>query len=191
MFPLGEIISSLHLFIDRYVKRITMYAVFYAKPIINRYCQLSSYFHVDGLCVSSHFCAERIAVFHVDAIWQTAVKPHRFHLYRAIVAISPVKRRRVDEWRGSGSSGSSDGDQILTKACSRADEGVAEGEIPLDTNSIKPPAARRIRSLSESGGLLAATSENLQPSCYATAFPILRGSLICRITGRAVSPSSR
>jgi len=124
MFPLGEIISSLHLFIDRYVNRITMYAVFYAKPIINRYCQLSSYFHVDSLCVSSHFCAERIAVFHVDAIRQTAVKPHRFHLYRAIVAISPVKRRRVDEWRGSGSS---DGDQILTKACSRADEGGGEG----------------------------------------------------------------
>lgn len=96
-FPLGKIVSSFHLLIDRYVIHITMYAVFYAKPIINRYCQLSNYFYVDGLCASS--CLSRVkgtAVFHIDAIWQTAIKPHHFHLQRAIVAISPVKRRWVD-----------------------------------------------------------------------------------------------
>lgn len=64
---------------------------FYAK-LINRYCQLNNHFSTP-LYISSRFCrAERIAGFHVDAIWQTAVKPHRFHLQRAIVAINPVKR---------------------------------------------------------------------------------------------------
>lgn len=136
------------------------------KPIINRYCQLSSYFHVDSLCLSSRFChAEWIAVFHVDAIWQTTIKPHRFHLQRAIVAISPVKRRRVDGWRAVAAVAATAIKSWPRHPCSRASEGVAKGwgEIPLDTNSIKPPAARRTCSLSGSGGLLAATSENLQP----------------------------
>lgn len=52
VFPLA-LKPSLHLDIDRYITRVTMYAVFYAKPIINRYCQLSSLFYIDGLCVST------------------------------------------------------------------------------------------------------------------------------------------
>lgn len=55
-------------------------------------------------------------------------------------------------------------------------EGGAGGEIPLDTNSIKPPPARRTRSLSGSGGLLAVMSENSgSRRVFATALPILRG----------------
>lgn len=136
-----------------------MYAVFYAKPIINRYCQSSSYF------MSMAFAHRRVSTLRNGLPVSTSTRFGKQWQNRTVSICSEqssllalLNVARLTEVGVVAAAAIKSGPR---RPCSRAGEGVAGDQIPLDTNSIKPAAARRTRSLSGSGGLLAATSENL------------------------------
>lgn len=198
------IMYRLHLFIyvGRYATHIyTGVCNFLCKShtIINRYCQLSIEVYIDELSVRVSSRAQNgLAIFRVDENWQTAVKPHRFHFQRAIVAISPVKRRRVGGRRADAAAAAASADQNPDQGVRVPGRGERDkDEIPLDTNSIKPPAACGTRSLSGSDGLLPITLEYSQPSsnfceCVVDTPRILREKFnLCRITKLVTKRSRR